>query len=240
MSTAVKEAKRITIEGGLVRLERIVVEREAKTEEFMAEVARMQPLDSGLLPDGCVLFRRACDPEKRTMAVYVVERLPCMQSIRFLPTRGGEDVQEMTLSWPRTVWFCRTVQAPSAAFASISDCAVSVVKKPVRAEGPETKLYRLPMPNLYEEGNGAICTGNLNIQETEAPVALRIGDLVRQVLESAWNTDLMPEFEGLGIEGLEDWAKKSALDPEFHEKIAFRAHRAATVGGLLKEMAEQP
>lgn len=56
MST--KETKRITVEGGLVRMERIVIEREAKAEDFMAEIARMQPLDSGLLPEGCVAVRR--------------------------------------------------------------------------------------------------------------------------------------------------------------------------------------
>lgn len=234
MST--KEAKRITVEGGLVRMERIVIEREAKAEDFMAEVARMQPLDSGLLPEGCVAVRRWCDENKVTQSLYLIERAPGLQPIQFRPVKGGEEVRNLVLSWPRTIWFCRTIQAPAADIVSIGDCAVAVLCKPVREEGLATKLYRLPMPNLYEDGNGAICTGNIQLHQQKATAAEKVGGLIHQILESGWNDDLMPDFEGLGIDGLEDWAQKSTDDPEFHRAIDFKAHNAGTLGAMLENL----
>ncbi|MCK6499231.1 MAG: hypothetical protein L6Q38_07095 [Nitrospira sp.] len=238
MST--KETKRITVEGGLVRMERIVIEREAKAEDFMAEVARMQPLDSGLLPEGCVAVRRWCDESKVTQSLYLIERAVGLQPIKFRPGKGGEEERALVLSWPRTVWCCRTLQAPAADIVSMGDCAVAVVKEPIREKGLATKLFRLPMPNLYEDGNGAVCTGSIQLHEHEATAAEKVSHLIRQVMESAWNEDLMPDFKGLGIDGLEDWASKSSADPEFHAKIAYRTHNAGTVGGLLEELTRRP
>lgn len=234
-----KETKRITVEGGLVRMERIVIEREAKAEDFMAEIARMQPLDSGLLPEGCVCVRRWCDEQKVAQSLYLIERTAGLEPIRFRPVKNGEDVKEFVLSWPRTLWCCQTLQAPAADIVSMGDCAVAVVCKPIREEGLATKLFRLPMPNLYEDGNGAVCTGNIQLHENGATAAEKVSHLIRQILDSAWNDDLMPDFEGLGIDSLEGWAAKSAADPEFHQRIAFRAHSAGTVGGLLEEMTRR-
>lgn len=237
---ATKEVKRITVEGGLVRMERIIIEREAKAEDFMAEIARVQPLDSGLLPEGCVAVRRWCDEHKVTQSLYLIERAAGLQPIKFRPVKGAEEERALVLSWPRTLWCCRTIQAPAADLVSMGDCAVAVVRTPVREAGLATKLSRLPMPNLYEDGNGTVCTGNIQIPEHEATAAERIGNLIRQILESIWNDDLMPDFEGLGIDGLEDWARQSASDPEFHGRIAFRAHAAGTVGGLLEDLTRRP
>lgn len=233
---AIKETKLITIEGGLVRMERVIIEREAKAEDFMAEVARMQPLDSGLLPEGCVYFQRWCDDQKAAQTLYLIERAPCMQVIKFKPVKGGTEVQEYMLSWPRTVWCCQTVQTPAAAFAAVEDCAVAVIRQPLRAEGLATKLFRLPMPNLYEDGNGSICTGDLQLAEGRTETAQRVTEMVGQVLASAWNEDLLPDYAGIGIDGLDDWAAKSAIDPDLHEKLAFKAHTAGTVGGLVKRL----
>lgn len=237
---ATKELRRITIEGGLVRMERTVVEREAKAEDFMAELTRMQPVDTGLLPAGCVAVRRWCDENKVTQSLYVVERASGLQPIRFRPVKGAADEKLFVLSWPRTVWSCRTIQAPAADIVSMGDCAVAVVRKPIRDEGLATKVYRLPVPNLYEDGHGAICTGSIQIDEHGATGAEKVDRLIRQILESAWNDDLLPDYGGLGIDGLEDWAVKSAADPELHEKIAFRAHNAGTVGGLLEDLTRRP
>lgn len=237
---ATKETKRISVEGGLVRMERVIIEREAKAEDFMAEIARMQPLDSGLLPEGCVAVRRWCDENKVTQCLYLIEREGGLQPIKFRPSKGGEEQRELVLSFPRTVWCCRTLQAPAADIVSMGDCAVAVICRPVRAEGLATKLFRLPMPNLYEDGNGAVCTGNIQLHEHGATPAEKVGRLIQQILESAWNDDLMPDFEGLGIDGLEDWARKSAADPEFHAKIFYKAHVAGTVGGLLEDLPQRP
>lgn len=237
MSTATKEAKRITIEGDLVRLERTVIERTAMASDFLAEIARTQPMETGLLPEGCVLFSRHCDIEKRTCAIYVIERPPGMQLIRYNCARAGHEIQELNLSWPRTIWFFRTSQAPSSEFASIQDLWVAATRASIHVAARDTALYCLPMPNLYEFGNGAVCMGNLSLEESKTPASLRVTGLLRQVLESAWNIDLMPSFEGLGIGSLEEWAKASATDPAFHEKIRLHKHVHASVDAMLKHLA---
>jgi hypothetical protein len=70
----------------------------------------------------------------------------------------------------------------------------------------------------------------------DKPLAIRINDLIRQVLESLRNSDLMPEFEGTGVENLEDWAKKSTGDPLFASRLRLRTHRRATVAEILERL----
>lgn len=235
---APKELRRIAIEGGLVRLEKTIVEREAKAEAFLAEVARMQPVETGLLPVGCVLMTRRCDEQLRTQATYVIERPPGLQLVRFKPQRDRDEVRELTLSWPRTVWCCRTSQAPAAAISAITDLWVAVTKLPLREGELKTPLFCLPMPNVYDDGHGSICTGNLAVAECETPPGTRVGEAIDAILTSLWNNDLMPKFNDLGIESLDDWAVKSAADPEFHAKIVFKPHRHETVAGLLAHLAQ--
>ncbi|MBI3832193.1 MAG: hypothetical protein HY291_21910 [Planctomycetes bacterium] len=240
MAAVTSEGKRILIEGDLVRLERTVVEREATTTDFLAELARTQPVDSGFLPEGCVLFSRACDENKRTRTIYLIERPPGLQVVQYNAVRGGHEANELTLSWPRTLWFCRTSQAPSAECAAIQDLWLTATRTPVLETGHDTPLFRLPMPNIYEEGNGALCMGNLSLEETKAPAGVRVTALIRQVLESAWNGDLLPSFEGLAIKSLEDWALASGKDPEFHAQLELKQHLRAHVGEMLKFLAEHP
>ena len=238
--SATHEARRIAIEGGLVRLEKTVIERQVKAEDFLAEVARMQPVETGLLPEGCVLLTRSLEAEKRTQTVYVMERPPGLQNVRYNVEREDQEIQDLILSWPRTLWFCRTSQPPAIAHATIVDLWGAVTRAAVHVEDLGTAIYCLPMPNLYDSGNGAVCMGNLSVEAYEKPLAVRIPELIRQVLESAWNADLMPKFDGLGVGGLEDWARASAADPEFHAKIRFKAHTHATVRGMLKHLDECP
>ncbi|GMV80528.1 MAG: hypothetical protein AMXMBFR7_17120 [Planctomycetota bacterium] len=244
------ERRRIAIEGGLVRLERTVIEREARTEDFLAEIARMQPVDTGVLPEGCMLMARRCDAQKRCSNLYVIERAPGMQRIHFNGDPGAEDdaedsnaaheVVELNLSWPRTLWICRTSQAAAEAAIVVTDLWVVAVKTSVRETERNTPIFCLPMPNIYHEGHGAICMGNLSVGNCENPLADRIDAAIHGVLDSAWNTDLMPEFERLEIASLADWAEKSAADPAFHRQITYQPHRQATLGGLLLHLAPSP
>lgn len=233
--SSTKEVRHITIEGDLVRLERTVIEREAKTADFMAQIARSQPVETGILPEGCILFSRHCDREKRTCTTYVVERPPGLQQVQYKPSRNAE--VSLTLSWPRTLWFCRTAQAPASAFASVQDLWVTAIKAPVKDAKDATTLYCLPMPNLYEYGNGAVCLGNLSLDEPQEPPGLRVASLIQQVLDSAWNTDLMPNFEGMAIDSLEAWARASASDPEFHRKLELKPHVRTDLRGMLAFLA---
>lgn len=245
-----EEHRRIAIEGGLVRLERTVIEREARTEDFLAEIARMQPMDTGVLPEECLLMSRRFDAQKRSTALYVIERSPGVQRIHFNgdPDAAGDEARaddrdeldELHLSWPRTLWICRTCQATADAAVIVSDLWVVAVKTSVRETELRTPIFCLPMPNLYHDGHGPICMGNLSAGDCATPLADRIDAAIHEVLDSAWNRDLMPVFEGLGIDSLADWNRKSAADPDFHRQIVYRPHRQATLGGLLQHLASSP
>ena len=115
----------------------------------------------------------------------------------------------------------------------------SITSESVADGGPDTKLYGLLMPNQYDLGQGAVCLGNLVLKDG-VPLVRRVEELVRQTLESLWNSDLMPSFDGTGITGLEDWAAHSAVKQEFHAQIKFPEHRQQTVGTMLASLLEDP
>jgi hypothetical protein len=223
-----KENRTLTIEGDLVRVQRTVVEREVKTSDFINEIARMQPLDTGPLPVGCAWYTR-CESEKnRIVSVYVIERPAGMQPIRLKSSPADKDevIKDLALSWPITLWFVRCIGE------AIQDLHIACTKAPVADEGRDTKLHGLLMPNQYDFCQGAVCMGNL-VMKDGVSLTRRVEELVRQTLDSLWNSDLMPSFDGTGITGLEDWAAHSAANPQFHTQIAFPEHRRQTVGGML-------
>jgi len=234
MPTA-KENRTLVIEGDLVRVERTVVEREVKTGDFIAEIARLQPLDTGPLPQGCVWYCR-CESEKnRVVSVYVIERPAGMQPIRLktTPADTEEVIKDLVLSWPITLWFVRCIGD------AIQDLHIVCTQAPVADEGRDTKLHGLLMPNQYDLGQGAVCLGNLVLKDG-VPLVRRVEELVRQTVESLWNSDLMPAFDDTGITGLDDWAEHSAANPEFHTQIKFPEHDQQTVGAMLEDLLDWP
>jgi hypothetical protein len=230
---AAADASRVlTIEGGLVRLQKTVVERTVRTADFVNEIARLQPLDTGVLPPGCVWFARRQSLKDQNVSVYVIERPPAMQSIRYGAVRDDDSsIKTLVLSWPNTLWFVRALGD------AIQDVHLVATRTPLGEHGKDTTLFQLPMPNIYEYGNGAVCLGNLVLTDAH-PLPVRVGDLVRQVLDSLWNKDLLPLFDSLGISGIEDWAAKSADDPEFHKQISYPEHARRNFGEMLSWLLE--
>ena len=228
--TASKTTRVLAIEGDLVRLQHTTVEREVRTSDFVREIARIHPLDTGILPGGCAWYARRENAGRGLVTVHAIERPPGMQAVRFNPDRGGPaggEIETLNLSWPNTLWFVRCEND------AILDVFLACTAAPLSEKGRDTKLFMLPMPNQYDQGNGAVCLGNL-VVDGKQPLAARIDGLVRQILDSCWNHDLLPLFEDTGIEGLEDWAKRSAADPEFHGKMRFHEHRSRTAGQMME------
>ncbi|MGD0089942.1 MAG: hypothetical protein ABSE73_08485 [Planctomycetota bacterium] len=234
--TATKETRVLTIEGDLLRVQRTIIEREVKTSDFIAEIARTQPLDTGPLPHSCVWHCRREAERNKIVSVYVIERPAGMQKIRLktsAATADEEVIKDLALSWPMTLWFVRCMGE------AIQDLYLACIKAPVAEDGRDAALHCLLMPNQHDHGQGQVCLGNLIVKDG-LPLARRIEDLMRETLESLWNSDLMPSFEGSGISGLENWAEHSAVNSEFHTQIAFPEHRRQTVGGMLAWLLENP
>lgn len=230
MATAVKESRTLIIEGDLVRVQRVVTEREVKTSDFIGEIARTQPLDTGPLPWGCIWVLRRLTAGERIVGVYVIQRPAGSTLIRFKEKPADKDdprvVKDLVLSWPNTLWFVRCVGD------AIQDLHLTVTKAAVGTVGRDTPLFKLPMPNQYDCGDGAVCTGTIVVAK-DVPLVRRVEDLVQQTLDSLWNNDMMPSFEGMGIAGLDDWAAKTCAEPNFHMNLVLSRHRRRTVGEML-------
>jgi len=235
MPTA-KENRTLVIEGDLLTVQRTIIEREVKTSDFIAEIARTQPLDTGPLPQGCVWHSRREAERNKIVSVYVIERPAGIQKIRLKTSPAAADeevIKDLSLSWPITLWFVRCMGE------AIQDLHIACIRTPVAEDGRDTMLHRLLMPNQHDQGQGQVCLGNLVVKDRLA-LARRIEDLVRETLESLWNSDLMPSFENSGIAGLENWAEHSAVNPGFHTQIMFPEHRRQTVGGMLAWLLANP
>lgn len=228
-----KETRILTIEGDLVRVERTIVEKEVSAAQFMLEIAKTQPLETGPLPTHCAAFFRWPDRNSgELVTVYLLEHGPGLQKVKYRRPADQDNeesrVVDLVLSWPRTLWFVECLGDV------IKDVYITVVESPFRQQYQATPLQRLLMPNQYQP-TGNLCMGDLTVN-TIASLADRIDDLVKQIDESVWNTDLLPSYDGTGIDGLEDWAAKSATNPDFHRQITFPTHWGQTVGGLLRKL----
>ncbi len=227
------ENRILTIEGDLVRIQRTTIEREVRTSDFIAEIARLQPLDTGPLPHGCVWYSRCARERDRPLSIYVIKRPACMQLVHLKTSPSGsaeQTVRELVLSWPTTLWFVR----------GLGEAVIDLHLACVADAGfidPDTPLHCLLMPNLYDSGHGAVCMGNLVISN-ELPLALRAEEMISRTLDSLWNSDLMPNFGGSGISSLEDWAAKSAATADFHRQMTFPDHRRQTLERMLAWLRE--
>jgi hypothetical protein len=192
----------------------------------------MQVLRTGLLPRNCIAYVRAPDSKSAIHTLYVVERPAGTVAIKY-KTGGSHDAQTdenivtVNLSWPHTQWLVRwTGQA-------ISDLFICCTTTPIMSL--EDHVFILPMPNIYEDGNGGVCLGNLVVPEEALPQE-RTAQLIDTVLNSLWNDDLMPDFEPLGLKGLGEWAERSAADPQFGLSLDYRRHRNKTLAGLIERI----
>ncbi len=234
---AVKENKFLTIDGDIVRVEKRIVERTVRTTDFLAELARQQAVDTGLLPSNCRLMSRVFDKQNRTRTIYVIEMKPGLKTIQFSPVRHSAEVHELKLSWPRTLWFVRCIFTPGQNAAIVEDIWPASITQSLDASMLDTPLSQLLMPNIYDTGNGAVCLGNLSVTDIQ-PIHQRIDNILAEILSSLWNTDLMPRFQNTGIENLDDWAGRSATNPDFHKLIQYPKHANETLAGMLRHLAE--
>ena len=235
MPTGLKESRRLVIEGELLTLQRTVVEKQIKTSDFVAELIKSCPLETGLLPHNCVYYCSAVGQSGKNTRIFVLELPAGMRRIKYKPV-GSKDLgtpKDLDLSWPNTLWFTLCVNE------AIESVHAACTKLPLSQAGMKyAELYVLPMPNQYDNGHGAVCVGNLT-SDCETVLPERIDSLFSQILASFWNFDLMPDLgdENAPFHTLEEWAQQSALDPEFHTKVLFRKHARMTFDGMLCHLA---
>ncbi|MGD0088291.1 MAG: hypothetical protein ABSE73_00030 [Planctomycetota bacterium] len=235
-TTAAPETHSLVIEGNLVRFTKTIVERQVRTSDLLTELGRMQPLDTGLLPRGCIAFSRCNDSRNQVHALYAIERPAGLVCIRYKKAGSQEEQKDdniisLTLSWPHTIWLVHWTGP------AISDLYVCCAKAPIQSL--EDAIFVLPMPNIYDSGHAGVCLGNLTLPDASSP-NIRSVFLIETVLTSLWNIDLQPDYEPLGFKSLEEWAERSAADGQFGLSLDYKPHHANTLGNLMATILGEP
>jgi len=228
-TTAAPETHSLVIEGNLVRVTKTIIEHQVRTSDLLAELGRMQPLNTGLLPCGCIAFSRSADSRNQVHALYVIEHPAGLVSIRYKKAGSQEEQKDdnivsLILSWPHTIWLVHWTGP------AITDLYVCCTKAAIQSL--EDAIFVLPMPNIYDSGHAGVCLGNLTLSDAANP-DVRSACLIETVLTSLWNMDLQPDYEPLGFKTLEEWAERSAADPQFGLNLGYTPHRANTLGNLM-------
>jgi hypothetical protein len=226
------ETQTLVIEGELARVTRTVIERTIKTSDLLAELGRLQSLKTGILPQGCLAYMRSADIQHRVHTLYLIERPAGPVTVRYKTGSSHDEQNEknlvlLTLSWPLTQWLVKWTGP------AISELYLTCTTTPIRSF--EDPIFVLPMPNIYEDGNGGVCLGNLALPES-TDAAERTACLIDTVLSSLWNADLPPDLEALGMKNLEEWAQRSAADPQYGLTLAYKPHRSKTLGQLIESL----
>ena len=228
------ETHSIVIEGDLARVTRTTVERQVRTSDLLAEIAKQQPLQTGLLPRGCLAYARAASEEGQPVTLYILERTAATVTIRYKDAHSGQEqtdqnITTLCLSWPHTQWLVCHLGT------TITDLYLTCTKTPVASL--DDPLFILPMPNIHESGNGPVCLGNLALPDLPAP-AERTTHLIERVLSSLWNHDLVPDLSPFCFESLQDWAARTRDDPEIGLKLDYKPHRHGTLAKLCAAILE--
>jgi hypothetical protein len=83
----------------------------------------------------------------------------------------------------------------------------------------ELELYKLPMPNQYNEGH--FCLGNVEV-DIRLPEWKRVNQLRNNILNSNWNDDLLPDFSGMPFPNLVEWDAQTRENPSLHTAVAYK------------------
>lgn len=226
-----KETRRIVVEGNLARVERTIVERETRLEDLIENLSNLEPLSSGILPEGCCYYghKRSCS--RNQTRLYVILHPAHRRPMQYRPhrlVRLSEDERNRThllnVSWPPTLWFFTLVDN------ALSSIKARAVMDNIFEHGDDTKMYRTYLPNFYGgNSTGLLCVGTIGV-DANLPVAQRLNITMREVFQSAWNDDLSTDYSGSGVTDLLDWANKSSGEDDFWKSMSFHQVLHGSVG----------
>lgn len=218
-----RETRRIVLEGDLVRVERTLIEREVKLEEFASSICTLEPVTTGLLPHGCCYHGRSTTTYGERRTLYVIYLTDHLQTMRYRPTRQDaltseerNRIRELRVSWPPTAWFLLFKNA------GLSGIWARALKTNLFDLGEGTSVFSTHFPNFYGPGSGGyMCTGSISV-DSSLPMYRRVNLTMAHVLNSLWNDDLDTDFESAGVDNLLSWAERSETDHEYWRQINFK------------------
>ena len=209
----------------IIRIKDGVVENISETvisrcteDEFIENIKRGIPIDTGLLPKNCIYMQ-----SKKDSRLYILELPPKTVNINYTATTG---VKKYRVSIP-------VVQA----YVLVKDKAISMLHLSCtksRIQSLEDNIYILPLLNQHSDGNSYVCTGDIK-SDISIPISKRIEKLVNAYFMSNFNSDLTIQYPAAIKNGLPEWDKKTKENPLFgiSEHIKYTPHKRGTVKEMI-------
>lgn len=226
--------KSVEIVGDVVEVRRTVVEKRIATTDFVDMLLREAPMQTPILPKSCVMFAQS-RKANATTSVFVVERMAGVHPFRYMLTDEEADLTQdededdddfaQRVEDECKINYQLSLPYTYLAFQFRNDAMLGiypfVTRAPLSTYGTNTKVHRLPLPNIYN--NGTMCVGDgLEMNPTRA-MCKRVDEGTRHILQaSRWNSDLEPRYKDLGVDNLKDWHSKSVDDPNFWTKLTLK------------------
>ncbi|MGQ4893371.1 MAG: hypothetical protein ACP6IQ_01960 [Candidatus Njordarchaeia archaeon] len=173
----------IEIHGNTVTLYEKTPIKHVELNDFLNALSKRNIKHSGILPLNCIWITEAGEN-----AVYVVELPPKLLTILYKnATREADgEAKKYKISLP----FLQFYFAFKNNGEIIKNIYLSCTKTPIESE--DDIVYACPLPNIYNGGKGALCTGDMESVTPETPIALKIKKLINGFFNSEFNTDLLP------------------------------------------------
>lgn len=198
---------KFVIEGGVVNQVREEVLCSIPLDDFLANLAKGMGTFSGMLPYNCLFITGA-----GKLNTFVVQLPPKQYPVKYSQRKSETPVIDYRISIPFVQMYFVILEATGTIKNVYMSCTKSLITK-------ETEpVYVPPFLNIFDNGVGKVCNGQMSINMA-LPLNVRINQYMSEFFVFMFNNDLQPTIpKGLERDQykfMEDWHKKSAVDPLF-------------------------
>jgi len=179
---SLSEGTHIEIEGNEVCIVRTQVMRRVKTDDFVAKMASMNPVSTGLQPKHTIFYQQWTQ-NNVPHGLYVVEWEPRRVSLNYksgMFESIGANVYEVWFPWVQ--WYLHIISGK--VMRVYITCTENRIKQ------MEDKLFRLPIPNHSHTG---FCQGDVAAR-AKLPLNVQCEQIITDIITSIWNDDLQPPW----------------------------------------------
>jgi len=192
--------RKLVIQGDHVALMEESVVSECTLKDFMGEYLKDLPVCTGLLPSGLVFYAST-----RKTKWHIFELTPRVIDINY-SGHGQGPSSVHTISLP--FMFMSVVMVDNM----IQEGGVRICCTHKRLESLDDQIYRIPLPNIYDSGQGYVCLGSMTI-DPNTPDIQKARAVFDTFFLSNFNDDLSigwPE-EFTTIAGWEALTRKNSM-----------------------------
>lgn len=204
-------------ENGVVTVKNVTIEKQTTIQDFLNTVRDMRPMNSPVLPDGCIQYARHNGAEK-----FIIEERPGPRLIKY-ETQCKMYTNDAIVSMPWLYWVFRFTPSMH----------IRVRASQFRIRDLSEQTVRPPLLNMYEGGEGNMCVGSAVSVDARKPNAERVTDFLGQVWETIWQHDLTPSLPRECNTYL-DYIEKSYEDPHLWARLSF-TRSSTTLQDLIDE-----